>query len=207
MKKACHIIGAGDFTPELLEINENDIVIACDGGLAPLLSAGITVDYCIGDFDSLGEIPTGDFKLTVLPKEKDVTDTHAACSLAMEMGYTTLRLYGMLGGGRFSHSVANLQLISSLAESGLDVRIIDRSCTVYALADRGIDFSENQRGYVSVFSFSEQAVCTCRGLKYEIEDHPLTSRFPLGVSNELVGCAGQVIFKKGVGIVIFEEKY
>lgn len=206
MKKTCHIVGAGDFSSELLEIEKGDTVIACDGGLDHLIGNGIAVDYCIGDFDSLGRIPEGDYKLTVLPREKDVTDTHAACNMALDMGFENIKLYGMLGGERFSRSLANIQLACGLCRKGVKVEIIDGKCRIIPIKDGKITFDKDVFATVSLFAFGGEAVCSCRGLKYEIESRLLTPYFALGVSNELLGKGGEIEILSGLGVAVIEKK-
>lgn len=203
-KSCCHIIGAGDFSPELLKPEENDLVIACDGGYKALLKAGIECQICIGDFDSLGHIPNGSFDITVLPTVKDVTDTHAACQKALELGYNKIRIYGALGGNRFSHSIANIQLVCQLCNIGCDVMIIDKNCTVIPIKNGEISFPKEQKGFISVFAMDSSVIYSNEGLKYSVKNQPLDNMFPLGVSNEFTSQPSKIKIDGGMGIVITE---
>ncbi len=200
----CHIVGAGDFSPSLIKTLPGDIVIACDNGYSYLENAGIKCHFCIGDFDSLGNVPKGDFHTTVLPTVKDVTDTHAACDKALSMGFKKIKIYGALGGSRFSHSIANLQLICHLCDLGCEVMIIDKNCTVIPLKDGEIAFPKEQKGYVSVFAMSGKVKYSCEGLKYTVKDHPLSCLFALGVSNEFTGVESKIQIHGGIGIIVLE---
>lgn len=206
MKKAiCYIVGAGenyglDFRP-----TEQDLVIAADGGYQCLLDAGIQPDLVIGDFDSLGHIPNVDSAI-VLPTEKDVTDTWAAIRIGEEKGYTRFFLYGCTGG-RFDHTMANIQTVADVTAKGMECRIVDRAQIITGLSAGSMEFGADCSGFVSVFSHTDSCNgVTIRGLKYELENASLTNRFPLGVSNEFVGKPGVVSVDSGVLILVFNRK-
>lgn len=201
----CHIVGAGDFSHNLLKIEEGDVVIACDKGYSHLEKAGIKCHFCIGDFDSLGSVPKGDFHTTVLPTVKDVTDTHAACDKALSMGFKKIKIYGALGGSRFSHSIANLQLLCRLCRLGCEAMIIDENCIVIPLKDGELVFPKEQKGFVSVFSMSGEVKYSCEGLKYTVNEHPLDCLFALGVSNEFVGVESKIRIFGGIGVIVVEK--
>ncbi len=70
----CHLVGAGDFAPLQFDPQEEDLVIACDGGLNRLEELGRKPQVIVGDFDSYkGTVPAGEGVLR-LPVEKDETD-------------------------------------------------------------------------------------------------------------------------------------
>lgn len=202
----CHIVAAGDFDSSLLKFKSGDVVIACDKGYAYLKSADIPCHFCIGDFDSLGNIPKGAFQLTVLPTVKDMTDTHAACEKALSLGFKRIKIYGALGGSRFSHSMANIQLICNLCDRGCDVMIIDKNCVIFPVKNQKVTFKEEQKGYVSVFAVSNEAKYSCSGLKYTVENHRITNLFALGVSNEFTGNQAEIEINDGMAIVILEKE-
>ena len=85
-------------------------VIAADSGLDRCLSAGITPDLVVGDFDSAkSDVPSGIESVRVKP-EKDDTDTVLAANIAIERGYNELRFFCAVGG-RISHTLANIQML------------------------------------------------------------------------------------------------
>ena len=109
--KICHVVGAGDFAPHLLKTGKDDLIIAADAGYDHLRRAKITPHLYIGDGDSLGFTPEG-IETVLLPTVKDDTDIHAAVKVGLSRGFRTFYIYGALGGKRFSHSLANLQVLS-----------------------------------------------------------------------------------------------
>lgn len=200
----CIIVGGGDFSSGLLsEKHEGDLVIAADSGYRYLKEAGIEPDICVGDFDSLGDAP-GDCPVKRLPVMKDDTDMIAAARLGLEKGYRDFKFFGVLGGKRFSHSVAAVQTVVWLLEQGAHAKIVDKNCTVTALKNETVEFSAEERGSISVFAHSDSAVISLRGLLYPLEKHLLKNSFPLGVSNSFVGKSAAITVEDGVAILIRE---
>lgn len=113
--KKCIIIGAGDFfgIPDEI-VGKSGLVIAADGGFEHCLELGITPDTVIGDFDSL-ESPPENCSLLRLPVEKDDTDTLAAVKYGLEKGAEVFHIFGGTGG-RFDHTVANMQSLVYLSQ-------------------------------------------------------------------------------------------
>ena len=200
----CYIIGAGedcglDFVP-----TGDDLVIAADGGYAMLRKAGIRPNLVIGDFDSLGAAPEGECVIT-LPVVKDVTDTWAAIELGRERGYRSFRLYGCTGG-RFDHTMANIQTLAALASQGMEGWLFGKNQQITAVTQKTMDFGPENRGFFSVFAYTERcAGVTLKGLKYELENAELTSLFPLGVSNEFIGSHASVTIGEGIAILVMER--
>lgn len=200
----CYIIGAGedcgmDFVP-----TKEDLVIAADGGYAKLRAAGICPNLVIGDFDSLGAAPEGERVIT-LPAVKDVTDTWAAIELGKERGYTEFWLYGCTGG-RFDHTMANVQTLAALAEQGLQGWLVSKDQLTTAISAKTVEFGPACRGFLSVFAHTDRCDgVTLKGLKYELENAELANIFPLGVSNEFLGKPASVAVGEGIAVLVMER--
>lgn len=200
----CYIVGAGDCENLVIKNNREDLIVAADGGYKHLLSAGITPDIIIGDFDSLGEIPEGENIIKLNPV-KDITDLHAATDVGIEKGYNEFVVFGALGG-RFDHSLANIQLLARLSQVGCKAVIRDGKTFVTAITDGAMSFDPSFRGYVSVFSHTDKCEkVTVKGMKYCLENAELSNSFSLGVSNEFIGINSEIIIGKGTAIVIYSE--
>lgn len=201
---SCYIVGAGECTELDINKKKGDLIIAADGGLRYLTDAGIEPDIIIGDFDSLGDIPEGENVIRLNPV-KDITDMHAAAEIGMEKGYSEYFIYGACGG-RFDHTLANIQLIALLAQKGYTASLHDGKTVITALHNSSISFSEDYKGYVSVFSHSDK--CTdvnIKGLKYTLDNATLFNSFPLGVSNEFIGSVSEISIGNGTAIVIYNK--
>lgn len=202
MSKTCYIVGSGDFTARDLKRQEDDFIIAADGGYKYLSKIGIKPDLLVGDFDSLEYIPEN-VKIYRFPAEKDDTDMGLAIQKGIELGFSEFSLYAG-SGTRNDHFFANLQLLNRFCEKGCTIKMVCPECNIYALKDGEIVLSRAEGTVFSVFSLSDK----CRGVsiknaKYEIENEVLSSRFPLGVSNEFIGGSAVISVKDGV-MLIFE---
>ena len=110
----CYIVGAGDLHEAKFEFTNRGLLIAADGGYKVLKHAKIAPDFVVGDFDSLKifpkEVPT-----EVYSKDKDETDMMIAVNKGFDLGHNIFVIYGGLGG-RFEHSMANIQLLTYIAK-------------------------------------------------------------------------------------------
>ena len=200
--KVCHLVGAGDFFGFNGEISPDDTVIAVDGGYKVLEDKGIVPDFVVGDFDSLGVVPKGE-NVTVLPAEKDVTDMFTAINLGMEKGCVWFHIYGGTGG-RLDHTIANIQLLSYFAQKGVTLFFYGDGFVLTVVRNGSITLFGEKGKYVSVFSLTDISDgVTLKGLKYELNNHKLTSSFPLGVSNEFTEKSAEISVQKGILAVYY----
>ena len=180
-----------------------DFVIAADGGLRLCEALGLTPHLLLGDLDSLGESVPAGLPLRRLPVEKDDTDTLAALREGLARGYRFFRLYGGTGG-RFDHTLANLQSLLFLARQGATATLYDPHFTATLLENGSLRFPAGLCGTVSVFAFGGPAEGVCEtGLKYQIENVRLTPDFPLGVSNALLGQEAEISVKSGALLILY----
>ena len=56
---SCALIGAASFDADHFSAEHFDKAIAVDGGFSSLCAIGVTPDFALGDFDSLGHVPQG----------------------------------------------------------------------------------------------------------------------------------------------------
>lgn len=205
MNGVCHIVGAGDFFGMDMP-KEDDFVIAADGGLKHLENLGITPDIIVGDFDSLGRVPSGD-NVIVLPCEKDETDMSFAAGIGLERGYRHLRLYGA-SGGRYDHTLSNLALLALLSKQGVAAEMNAGETSFLALTNGQVCFAADAVGYVSVFSHSDSSSgVTLENLKYPLSDYTLESTSVIGTSNEFVGLESSISVADGTLIVTFPTRF
>ena len=198
----CYIVGAGDCAVLDFEKQNNDFVIAADGGYKHLEKNGIKPDVVIGDFDSLGFSPEGDNVIKLNPI-KDITDMKAAVDYGADMGYKEFCIYGACGG-RIDHTLANFQLAALVAKEGCGVKIIDGNAVITAVCNGEIEFDSDMSGYISVFSHTDISNgVTIEGLKYELNNSVLTNTASLGVSNEFIGKKSRISVENGVLMVVY----
>lgn len=203
--KTCYIVGAGEVTELSFDPEEEDLVIACDGGYEYCKKWNKKVNLVIGDFDSLGYVPEHPNVIRLKP-EKDDTDTACAIRAGLEQGFQRFIVYGGTGG-RISHTIANIQLLCSLARKGCYGILIGKDVWYRVIYNEEVCFPRGMSGYLSVFCMGERALGVYeRGLKYPLEDATLVKENPLGVSNEFTGKESMVSVKEGMLLLIGEER-
>jgi len=162
------------------------LLIAADSGLAAAQSAGLEVDWVIGDMDSIGD----EARLSAFPpqrvirhgRDKDCTDTELAFSHALENACDEVWIIGG-GGGRIDHLFA----IRSLFERDVfplrwitdaaDIRCIDSA------AKNELSMILEKEAVVSVFPLgSGPWEAESDGLKWPLAGLPWDRGF-FGLSN------------------------
>jgi len=210
-RPVCCIFGAGEYynTDYTALVPDRALVIAADGGLARLSGLGIKPDIIVGDFDSLDNsvsfsaFPTAE--LIRLNPVKDDTDTLHAVNLALDRGYTEFRLFGCTGG-RTSHTIANIQLLHMLSKRSAVGYLFGNGEVMTAFSDSALNFSSDARGYISVFSLTDQSDGVCEtGLRYSLDNYTLKSTDTIGVSNEFTGNPASVSVKNGTLLAVFGD--
>lgn len=205
MKGICYIIGAGDiYTKTKIKADEDDYIICADGGYAHRTLLGREPQLVVGDFDSYGVIPETQNKV-VAPREKDETDMMLAVNEGLSRGYKEFVIFGALGGSRFEHSVANIQLLSYICDKGARATLVHKGKLFTAFRNGKISFSAENEGYISVFSLCDESKgVNIRNLKYEVEDFTLKANLPIGISNEFTGKESTVSVEDGTLLVIYD---
>lgn len=201
----CYVVGAGENFGLNFSPLPHDMVIAADAGLLYLEQAEIFADLVIGDFDSLKHIPQHP-NVRKLEAEKDDTDMLAAVREGVKLGYERFHIYcGM--GGRIDHTLANLQLLAFLSQSGKRGLLFDKTNVITAITDQTLAFREIASGVISIFSYTDKSTgVTLQGLKYPLNNAVLTNTFPLGVSNEFTGRESAVTVKDGTLLVVMPQE-
>lgn len=205
-KRSCWIFGGAPVSGDHKIIPPSDAyLIAADSGFSLLKRMGITPDLVLGDFDSLTEDKPTDCEILTAAAEKDDTDTMLAIKTALSRGYSDITIAGSIGG-RFDHTFANIQSLAYILDNGGSGRLLGETDTAELLGAGEYSFAKNDKMYFSVFSYSEEAVVTTRGTKYDLDSYRLTNSFPLGVSNEILSPECTLKIEKGTVLVIFSKK-
>lgn len=200
---ACYIIGAGPFFGLVQPPREGDYILAADGGYRHCLTAGLTPDLLLGDFDSLEDRPTT-LETKTFPVEKDDTDSMLAIKLGLAKGFRTFHLYGGTGG-RMDHTLANLQGLGYLARHGAQGFLYDESYVFTAIRNSSITLPAREEGIFSVFCLGPEAHgISIRGAKYNLEGADLDAFFPLGVSNHFQGSTVEIHVEDGCLLIGWE---
>ena len=202
----CIVIGAGDLTLGNIAVGEEDFVIAVDGGLGYCGVLEVEPDLLIGDFDSVSEEEEKAVRLLEqeipdrvirLAREKDDTDMLAALKEGLARGYRQFHIYAGTGG-RFDHTLANIQCLLYLKKRDAVGYLIDGTGMMLVIFGEAVHFRKNLEGTLSLFSLGEKANgVTISGMKYELENAVLTNDFPIGISNEFIGEEAMISVEEG----------
>lgn len=189
-----------------IEVHEEDLVIAVDGGLGYCSVLGVEPDLILGDFDSVSpdeakaveelerQIPE---RILRLPREKDDTDMLAALKEGLRRGYRDFRIYGGTGG-RFDHTLANIQCLLYLKKHDAVGYLVDGTGMILVIVDETVEFQKGLEGYLSLFSLAEQSEgVTIKGMKYPLDRAVVRNDFPVGISNEFTGEQALISVEKG----------
>lgn len=200
----CYIFGAGDCYGPLPSPATEDFVIAVDGGFAHLKAQDIAANLLIGDFDSLQEpVDVPATNIIVLPQEKDDTDMMSALQAGRSRGFRTFHIYGGTGG-RLDHTLANIQCLAYLTQTGAQGFLFDRDTVITAISRGRMSFPAGTQGLLSVFALSDVVSGVCEsGFKYSLHDAVLQNRYPVGISNEFTGVPSEISVREGTLIVIY----
>lgn len=201
--KVCVIFCAGELDAPV-EVPENALIIAADGGLRHTEQLGIRPDVILGDFDSLGYTPAG---AEVFPAEKDDSDSMLAVRRGLAEGCGEFYFYGAMAGKRLDHTIANFQTLQFLADHGAVGYLLGKDTAATVVKNGKLCFPEEAEGILSVFCMGKDARgVTIQGLKYELTDGILTAGHPLGLSNAFVGKAASVEVKEGSLLVLWDRE-
>ena len=200
----CVIFCAAEFDKLAMPLASDDYVLAADGGLAHVQKLGLTPNGIIGDFDSLGFVPTG---AEVFPVEKDDTDAMLAARKGLELGFRDFLFYGSLDGPRLDHTIANFQTLQFLANHDARGYLVGRDYIITVVKKETIRFEAGAEGILSVFCLGPDAHgVTLEGLYYPLKNGTLTSGFPLGVSNHFTEKPASITVTDGNLLVMWDRK-
>ena len=202
--KKCVIFCAAECRNLLEPIGTDDFVIAADGGLVHTENFHITPHEILGDFDSLGFVPSDS---RVFPVEKDDTDAMLAVRRGLDLGYREFLLYGSLDGPRLDHTIANFQTLQFLCDREAFGYLAGNQYLVTVVKNGELRFPAGAKGTVSVFCLGEDARgVSLEGLHYPLEKGTLTTGFPLGVSNHFTGKPARIQVEAGSLLVLWDKE-
>jgi thiamine pyrophosphokinase len=184
------------------------MIIAADHGLTIADQINLSLDYIVGDFDSVSETILEKYRkistpIQTFPKEKDKTDTQIAIELALMNNATAIDLIGATGT-RLDHTIANIHLLMLPMQLNINVCILDSHNKIYLKRKSFTIIKDRQYGnYVSLLPFNEQVTgLTLKGFKYPLNSITLSPGSSLGISNEILEEEAAVEFTNGILLVV-----
>lgn len=214
------IIAGGEidipFAEAYLKAHPFDRTICADAGLEAASALHLSVDYVLGDFDSVsGELleryreknisGSREIQFVQYPPEKDATDLHLALEWAVERQPEEIVILGATGG-RLDHFLANVNILIKPMSLDIPAYLVDRYNKLYLLNHgRNIRREEMHGKYISFLPLTERVEkVSLQGFRYELEKQDMVLGDSLGVSNELArGCqTARVDFTQGILVVV-----
>lgn len=204
------------FAEDYVETHPFDKIVCADAGLEAASALHLSVDYVMGDFDSVsGELlekyrdknisESRGVQFVQYPPEKDATDLHLALDWVMERQPEEIVILGATGG-RLDHFLANVNILMKPMSQGIPAYIVDRHNKLYLLNHgREIRREEMHGKYISFLPLTERVrKVSLRGFRYELEGQDMMFGDSLGVSNEMAeGCqTARVDFTQGILVVV-----
>lgn len=205
------------FLKTYLDTHKIDKIICVDGALHIVDNMKLSIDYLVGDFDTVSQellkkyqrdIYLGKKKIEIKQYDpvKDETDTEIAITIGIENGADEIVLFGATGS-RIDHMLANIHLLMKPLSMGIHAYIIDEFNKIY-LIDKNTTIRKNELygPYLSLIPFDGNVTnVALRGFKYNVSNLDFRIGQSLGISNELLEEEGRIDWDNGI-FAVFEVK-
>lgn len=156
-------------------IDCSDVIIACDGAVNNCIEQGISVDYLIGDMDSINQemlAHSNDGSIEVVENfDQENNDLTKAILFAHGLKPKAIDIIGV-DGGLSDHQFCNYL---SLIECQTKARIHLDDCIVSAITKTNAEFCSIENGTTfSLFSIGTSIGVNVTGAKWELKNSKLT---------------------------------
>jgi len=183
--------------------DQNALVICCDGAYS-WAHGSVRIDENVGDYDSLGYLPTPPPR-EIFPAEKNETDGEIALNRAIEAGATEIEIYGG-GGGREDHFLGNLHLLYAAYERGVQAQMITNHARIFAGEGR-VQLNGMKGKTLSVLPFGGNVhILESGGLQYPLVRLELRYGSTRGISNVCVADEAFIIAAGRVLVLVDEYR-
>ena len=192
------------------QLEEDDLIIAADGGAHHCQELSIIPDILIGDMDSVQPqlityLKSLGTQLIVYPRDKDQIDLELALNYAVEQGAREVLLFGLLGG-RLDLSLANLMLLAKDELQNMSLVVSDGPDTAYIMHDHdSISLHGNPGDIVSLIPLTDHVTgVSTRGLRWPLQNANLALGNTISVSNEILENSAHI--KIGTGKLLLVHR-
>ncbi|MEY8415703.1 thiamine pyrophosphokinase [Tissierella praeacuta DSM 18095] len=190
-------------------VKEVDFIICADGGMNHLMKINRNPDLVIGDLDSISQVSLDYIKYNNIPIKKypsikDETDTEIAMKYLIDRGYKEIILTGVTGT-RQDHTMANIFLLNTLYDKGINGKIVDDNNIIY-LTDDYLELPCLKNSYVSIIPIVEDGiVISLKGFFYNLDNEFIKFGSTYGISNEIVDNTGIIKIHRGKALVFISK--
>ena len=183
-------------------------IVAADSGLDRAYELGLHPDVVVGDMDSVSEASLAraeaeGIAIERYPADKDATDLELAIDTVFRRGLLYATIVGGTGG-RFAHTLANALLLTRAGKVRLDW--LTSHARITALRnDETENFLAADGPLLSILAVGGPAHCTSSGLRWPLNEAPLTPGSTRGISNEIVSATASLTVNDGCVVVVHER--
>ena len=190
-----------------LSIQDDDIIIAADGGSRHCIALELLPNLLIGDLDSidkniLEKWRSEGVKIIGYSEDKDQTDLELALLYAQDQQVTEVLVYGA-AGGRLDMTLGNLTLLAH-PDLLIPITLICGNEEIHLLNEgESMTLDGNSGDIVSLIPLQPgPSTVTTKGLKYPLNKEDLVFGYTRGISNQLVKDQARINLESGLLAVI-----
>ena len=180
------VLAGNDSFIENYKKDENEFVIAVDGGYEVLKKYNIKIDAFFGDFDSMEKQDLPITNEHIYSSIKDYSDFDLAINYLInevKISHEDEVIIYNATGGRLDHYEAIVNTI--IRNKDYNIVLIDNHNKIF-MSDLESSFKQDNYKYISFFSVSDNTVLSLKGFKYEISNYHLKVFDNLCLSNEII---------------------
>ena len=187
-------------------INEEDFLIAVDGGLNHLATLGLKPNLIIGDMDSvdgklLDKFRKQEVAIEKHPPDKDQNDLELAIQAAVKMHPKTIWIVAALGN-RIDQTLANIFLLTREDLIDIDTHIIDGVRDLFLIRkEASISGVKGQRVSLIPIHGPVNGIRT-EGLAYSLNNETLYPDRTRGISNRMTDVQARIAIENGLLLCI-----
>lgn len=197
MKKKFILFLNGAYNKEDIEYFKNLIEdktsVAVDGGYDFFVQADIAPDYIIGDMDSIDLIEDSiadDIAVFEFPKDKDLTDGHAALDFCMKEDFSSIEVV-MPNIGEPDHFIGNVLLlfhkdVKKKIREKRDIIFLSRDYEYRILDNSKLELFDAAGDTFSIMPISKSIMLFCEGTKYDVKNLKVDLGDTRGLRNKIV---------------------
>jgi thiamine pyrophosphokinase len=184
-------------------IQEDDLLIAADGGLHHCLALELTPHILVGDLDSVDsdqvdELRESGTEIHEHPTRKNHTDLELALALASTHNPDEILILGGLGG-RWDQTLATILLLCQERFQGQRILVVDGPQQIQTVTSgQTLTITGTPGSIVSLIPIKADAHgISTHGLEYELSNGTLKLGTSRGVSNVLIDKNASITLKRG----------
>lgn len=181
MKKKFILFLNGEYKKEDIEYYKDLIVdktsVAVDGGYDFFVQADIAPDYIIGDMDSIDAMEdsiSDDIAVFEFPKDKDLTDGHAALDFCMKEDFSLIEVV-MPNIGEPDHFIGNILLlfhkdVKKKIREKREIVFLSRDYEYRILDNSKLEILDAAGDSFSIMPISKSIMLFLEGTKYDVKN-------------------------------------